>query len=281
MSTANSNLCLTTSGRSGLRCATTLVVPVYNEVSTVGIVLDRLPEVLPESQIVVIDDASTDGSSERLASYGDDPRVTIVRHQRRSGKGAAIQSAIGYLLGDVVVFFDADLEYDPDDIPKLVAPLARGEADVVYGSRFLLPGNRFLSRRQQLGNQAVTRIFNLLAGTRLTDVETGAKAMRWEVLCQIADSLREKKFGIEIELTAKLAKIPRIRIVEVPVHYTARGYSQGKKLLPIDGIRACAAILRYTLLKRGDRPAQESVKRGDVGAFRTDSRYRSGHRAPE
>ena len=222
----------------------TFIVPVYNEVATVAQVLDRV-EALPfTKQIIVVDDGSTDGSSDVLSAWADATGGVVLR-QPNSGKGAAIRAAIPHITGDVVVVQDADGEYDPVDVPRLVEPIARGVADVVFGSRLSggQPQRAYLFWHL-VGNRFLSLLTNVLFNTTLSDMETGYKVFRADVLRSL--DLRENGFGIEPEITGKICK-QRRRIYELPVAYYGRSYSEGKKITWKDGVRAVGVLLAVRL----------------------------------
>jgi glycosyltransferase involved in cell wall biosynthesis len=224
----------------------TFIVPVYNEASSVAQVLERV-EALPfEKQIIVVDDGSSDGTPDILERWRAQSDGLVIR-QRNRGKGAAIRAAIPHVAGDVVVIQDADGEYDPADVPRLVEPIARGAADVVFGSR--LSGGR--PQRAYLfwhlvGNKFLSLLTNILYNTTLSDMETGYKLFRAEVLRSL--DLREDGFGIEPEITAKICK-KRCRIYELPIAYYGRSYAEGKKITWRDGVRAVSVLLSARLSK--------------------------------
>jgi len=223
-----------------------VVMPVYNEIATIDAILDQVlasPEV---REIVVVDDGSRDGTRERLAEV-DDARVRVILHPENRGKGAAVRTGFAEARGEVVVVQDADLEYDPAEYPILLAPIRAGLADAVYGSRFLAGSNRVLYFKHRLGNGLLTFFSNLATDLNLTDMETCYKAVRREVL-QALD-LRQERFGIEPELTAKLARAGA-RIYEVPVSYRGRTYAEGKKIGWRDGMKAVWCIWKYGVLHR-------------------------------
>lgn len=223
-----------------------VVVPVFNEVATVGQVLARVRASPVDKEIVVVDDGSTDGTRERLAvETGDDLRVILHPHNR--GKGAALHTGFSAARGQVVVVQDADLEYDPAEYPVLLAPILDGRADAVFGSRFLSGAHRVLYFRHRLGNGLLTFLSNLATNLNLTDMETCYKAVRREVLASIP--LVEERFGFEPEVTAKLARAGA-RIYEVPVSYSGRTYEEGKKIGWKDGVRALWCIWKYGVLRR-------------------------------
>jgi len=218
-----------------------IIMPVYNERATVETVVRRVLEVPLDLELLIVDDASRDGTPEILAGISD-PRVRLFRHATNRGKGAAIRTAIPHTTGDLVVIQDADLEYDPEQIPALLAPIEAGVADVVYGSRYLRQGGERRLVLHYLANRFLTTLSNLLNGLRLTDMETCYKCIQRETLQSLR--LRSDRFGFEPEVTAKLAR-GGARFLEVPVSYRSRGYSEGKKIRLKDGIAAIGAILRY------------------------------------
>ncbi|HSM52305.1 MAG TPA: glycosyltransferase family 2 protein [Thermoanaerobaculia bacterium] len=227
-----------------------IVVPAYNERATVAQLLDRVASApLPEGverEIVVVDDRSTDGTREllrELATRGYPP-FRLVEHEVNRGKGAALRSGFAVAEGDLVLIQDADLEYDPRDYPKLLQPILDGEADVVYGSRFLGGPHRVLFYWHYLGNQLLTTLSNMLTDLNLSDMETCYKVFRRELLDGI--ELRSDRFGIEPELTARFSQ-SQARIYEVPISYHGRTYAEGKKIGWRDGFAAIWAILRYNL----------------------------------
>ena len=239
-------------GGGGVRYAlgvrVSVVVPVFNEPATVGPVLDRLLELGVADEIVVVDDGSTDGTADELRRFDADPRVTLLAHERNRGKGAAIRTAIPHLTGDVAVIQDADLEYDPAEIPRLAAPIAAGRADAVFGSRFVgSDAHRVLYFWHYVGNRLLTLVSNALTNLNLTDMETCYKAVRVGVLRSIR--IEEDRFGVEPELTAKIAA-RRCRVYEVGVSYAGRTYAEGKKITWRDGVRALWCVLKYNLWRR-------------------------------
>ena len=198
------------------------IVPVFDEARTIDTLLERVYELGVEKQIVVVDDGSTDGTAERLAAWQGRDGLVVLRHDRNRGKGAAIRTAIPHLEGEIVVIQDADLEYDPADVPALIDPIERGVADVVYGSR--LSGGR--PQRAYLfwhlvGNRFLSLLTNVLYNTTLSDMETGYKAFRTEVLRTL--DLRQDDFAIEPEITAKICR-RKLRIYELPIAYYGRTY---------------------------------------------------------
>jgi glycosyltransferase involved in cell wall biosynthesis len=221
------------------------IVPAYNEAATIGEVLERVSALGLETQIVVVDDGSTDGTGAVLDAWEGRDGVVVLR-QRNGGKGAAIRAAIPHVDGEVVVIQDADLEYDPADVPGLVEPILRGAADVVFGSR--LSGGR--PQRAYLfwhlvGNRFLSLLTNVLYNTTLSDMETGYKAFRAEVLRSL--DLRESDFAIEPEITAKVCK-RGLRVYELPIAYYGRTYAEGKKITWRDGFKAVWVLLRVRLV---------------------------------
>jgi glycosyltransferase involved in cell wall biosynthesis len=226
-----------------------VVVPVYNEAGAVRASLERLRAVPLHMEVICVDDASTDGSQEILAELQRDGVIDIlVTHPRNRGKGAAVRSGFERARGDVVVIHDADLEYDPFELPRLLEPIADGRADAVFGSRFLGSPRRVLYFWHRVGNGLVTLLSNMLTDLNLTDVETCYKMARTDLLRSLP--LRSTRFGIEVELTARLAQ-SRARIYEVPISYAGRTYSEGKKIDWKDGVAAVWHILRFNLSRAG------------------------------
>ena len=224
----------------------TVVVPVFNEAATVRELLRRVLAAPVEKEVVVVDDGSSDGTREILASI-EAPDVRVILHERNRGKGAALRTGFSAARGRVVVVQDADLEYDPAEFPVLLAPILDGRADAVFGSRFLGGPHRVLYARHRLGNAVLTLLSNLATNLNLTDMETCYKAVRREVLQSLV--LREDRFGFEPEVTAKLAWAGA-RIYEVPISYSGRTYEEGKKIRWTDGVRALWCIWKYGVLGR-------------------------------
>ncbi len=228
-----------------------VLIPVYNERSTIGEVLEAvLAAPLPEGvelKVVVVDDGSSDGSTEHLRKISsDDQRVRLVEHEQNRGKGAAIRTALEHAEGEIGVIQDADLEYSPNDYPQLLAPILDGNADVVYGSRFLAAQSRKLLYWHSVGNKLLTTLCNMFSNLNLTDMETCYKAFRIDVLDGVP--LRSRSFTIEPELTLKFAQLG-CRVYEVPITYHGRTYAEGKKIGAVDGFKAIGAILRYGIFK--------------------------------
>ena len=221
-------------------------MPVFNEASTIDEILRRVKESPVVREIVVVDDGSTDGTRDRLAEVRD-PKVRVVLHERNRGKGAAVRTGIAEARGDVVVIQDADLEYDPAEYPVLLQPILDGRADAVFGSRFLAGPSRVLYYRHRLGNFLLTTLSNLATDLNLTDMETCYKAVKRDLVQSL--TLKQDRFGIEPELTAKLAR-SGARIYEVPISYRGRTYAEGKKIGWKDGLQALWCIWKYGVLHR-------------------------------
>jgi glycosyltransferase involved in cell wall biosynthesis len=228
----------------------TVLVPAYNEAATIETALRRLwsvPLPLPV-EVVVIDDASGDGTDrivERLTGESPWP-LRLLRHEQNRGKTAALRTGLTVASGSLTLIYDADLEYDPGDIPALLAPVLDGRADAVYGSRFQSPQRRVLFFWHALGNRLVTAFANLFANLNLTDMETCFKLVRTETLRQMR--LRSERFGFEPEVTVKLGRLGQ-RVYEVPIRYAGRSYDEGKKIRWWDAVRAVGTILRAGLLE--------------------------------
>jgi glycosyltransferase involved in cell wall biosynthesis len=217
------------------------IVPAYNEASTIADVLERVRALDFDKQIIVVDDGSTDDTPRVLEGWADRDGIRVVRQDNR-GKGAAIRAAIPLLDGDITVIQDADMEYDPADVPELIEPIRRGSADVVFGSR--LSGGR--PQRTYMfwhlvGNRFLSLLTNVLYNTTISDMETGYKAFRTEVLRSL--DLREDDFAIEPEITAKVCKRD-LRVYELPISYYGRTYAEGKKITWRDGFKAMFVLLR-------------------------------------
>lgn len=229
-----------------------IVIPVYNEVRTIERLLRRVAAVDLPTEVIVVDDGSTDGTRELLPELRKGGLVDqLLLHDRNRGKGAALRTGFGRATGDVTVVQDADLEYDPQEIPKLLGPIAEGRADAVYGSRFLRGPRRDLFFWHTTGNRLLTLLSNFLTGLNLTDMETCQKMVRTDLLQLLP--LTVDRFGIEPEITARLAQAGA-RVCELPVSYDGRTYAEGKKIGWKDGVAAIWYILRCNLLGPKARP---------------------------
>ena len=246
-----------TSARAGpdrREVTVSIVIPAFNEVATIRTLLRRVAAVPIAKEVIVVDDGSTDGTREllpRLKARGLIDALCL--HEANRGKGAALRTGFGRATGDVVVVQDADLEYDPGEIPRLLAPIVHGTADAVYGSRFLGldKAARVTFYWHMLGNRFLTFLSNVLTGLRVTDMETCQKMVRTDLLQSLP--LTVDRFGIEPEITARLAQA-RARVVELPISYTSRTYAEGKKIGWKDGVSAIWFILRCNLLPPRARP---------------------------
>jgi glycosyltransferase involved in cell wall biosynthesis len=219
-----------------------VVIPVYNEKNTILEVLNRIRDVDLPIEIIAVDDHSTDGTREILQSLSQSEQLKIIFQPENRGKGAAIRAGFASVSGDIVIIQDADLEYDPSEYGNLIQPILANKADVVYGSRFLGGPHRVLLFWHSVGNSLLTTLSNMLTDLNLTDMETGYKVFRAEILREI--TLKEDRFGFEPEFTAKVAKA-KCRIYEVPISYSGRDYSEGKKIGWKDGVAAIYFILKY------------------------------------
>ena len=226
-----------------------IIIPCYNESQTLGQTLKAVAETPYDKEVIVIDDASLDATAVLIKDSLSELIDVPIFHQINQGKGAALRSGIEVATGDLVLIQDADLEYDPADYSQLLPPLIDGKADVVYGSRFLGYGpHRVLYFWHYIGNRLLTILSNMFTNLNLTDMETGYKVFRREIIQNI--SLEQDRFGVEPEMTAKIARVPEIRIYEVGISYFGRTYAEGKKITWKDGFQAIYCIFKYGIFRR-------------------------------
>lgn len=233
-----------------------IIIPAYNEEATIHLILNRIREVRLTNdiakEIIIVNDCSTDDTARAIRRYmanNPDMNIQFYEHEVNQGKGAALHTGIGKATGEYLVIQDADLEYDPQEYNDLLKPVLNGAADVVYGSRFMggRP-HRILFFWHSIGNQFLTFISNMFTNLNLTDMETCYKLFDTRIVQRL--DLKEKRFGFEPEVTAKIARIPRIRIYEVGISYYGRTYQEGKKIGWKDGVRAIYCILKYNLFRK-------------------------------
>ncbi len=222
-----------------------VIIPVFNEAKTILEIIRRVKETPFEKEIIVVDDCSTDGTTGLLKENSNG--ITPLFHNRNQGKGAAIRTAIPYITGEIAIIQDADLEYHPSEYQRLITPILDGVADVVYGSRFQGGTHRVLYFWHSVGNQIITTLSNMLTDLNLSDMETGYKVFRSEVLKKV--KIESNRFGFEPEITAKIAKMG-CRVYEVPISYWGRDYSEGKKINWKDGLAAIYWIIKFNLFRR-------------------------------
>ena len=236
---------------AGLTLATTtedfklsVIIPVYNEIATISEIVSRVLQIPINKEVIIVDDFSVDGTRKIINKLDTIDNVRVMYHGYNQGKGAALRTGFEQATGDIVLIQDADLEYDPTDYPRLIAPIVSGESDVVYGSRFLGDEIRDPSWLHRFGNAVLTSASNLFTGQKLTDMETCYKVFRREIIQSI--ELKQDRFGFEPEITAKLSR-RKIRIKEIPINYSSRGFEEGKKIGFKDAINAFYCIARYAI----------------------------------
>jgi glycosyltransferase involved in cell wall biosynthesis len=232
------------------RCQLSVVMPVYNEQATLRDIVLAVLAVPIDKELILVDDGSKDRSRAIAQELAQLPGVRLIVHPENRGKGAALRTGFENARGDIVIVQDADLEYDPADYPLLMAPILRGEADVVYGSRYLVderdPGRQRDHFVHYLGNRILTFFSNLFTGLNLTDMETCYKCFKRSVLADVV--IESRRFTVEPEFTAKVARLP-VRIFETPIRYRGRKFSEGKKIGWRDGVAAIWAIVKYRFVR--------------------------------
>lgn len=225
-----------------LRMKLSVVIPVFNEKYTIAEIVRKVQATRLASEIILVDDGSTDGTREILQSLEPSPELTVLYHEKNRGKGAALRTGFQKAAGDVILIQDADLEYNPAEYPSLLEPIECGQADVVYGSRFLGSKRRVTMFWHMVANQLLTLATNILYNSILSDMETGYKVFRGDLLRSIR--LRANRFDFEPEITAKLLK-RKARLFEVPISFNPREYEQGKKITLGDAFTAIWALIKY------------------------------------
>ncbi|HEU4471613.1 MAG TPA: glycosyltransferase family 2 protein [Flavisolibacter sp.] len=233
-----------------------IVIPAYNEGSSIHLILNRIGDVTLinniKKEIIIVNDCSKDNTEEAIQRYmNEHPEMDIryFKHEVNQGKGAALHTGISKATGEFLLIQDADLEYDPEEYNVLLKPVFRGNADVVYGSRFQGgKPHRILFFWHSIGNKFLTMLSNMFTNLNLTDMETGYKMFRTPIIQGI--KLQEKRFGFEPEITAKVARVPNVKIYEVGISYYGRSYAEGKKINWKDGVRAIYSILKYNIFSR-------------------------------
>lgn len=226
----------------------TVVIPCYNEKATISAIVQRIKEAPVSTEIIVVDDYSSDGTRDILKRDIESQVAQVIYHEKNEGKGAALRTGFANATGDLVIVQDADLEYDPSDYPVLMEPILEGKADVVYGSRFLTNRpHRVLFFWHSLGNKFLTLCSNVFTNLNLTDMETCYKLFKRDIIQKV--DIKEKRFGFEPEITAKVAKMD-CKIYEVGISYAGRTYEEGKKIGWKDGVRAFYCIIKYGMAKK-------------------------------
>lgn len=227
-----------------------IIIPVYNEEKLIGQTLEKVMSSNSSDlakEIIVIDDGSTDDTAKEIKNY----KVTFIEKKKNEGKGAALKDGFMKSTGDIVLVQDADLEYDPSDYPYLLEPFLKNDADVVYGSRFISDRpHRVLYFWHSIINRFLTMLSNVFTNLNLTDMETGSKVFRGDLIRKLAPRLLTKRFGFEPEITARISKIKEVKIYEVGISYAGRTYAEGKKIGWVDGIKALWEIVYFNLFTR-------------------------------
>jgi glycosyltransferase involved in cell wall biosynthesis len=221
-----------------------IIIPAYNEVATIDAIVARVRATPYDKEIVIVDDGSSDGTRDKLKELEKIPVIKVVYHEQNQGKCAALRTGFQHATGDIILIQDADLEYNPAEYGVLLQPILDGQADVVFGSRFLAGPHRVLYYWHSVGNKFLTMLSNMMSNINLTDMETCYKAFKREVIKDLV--FKSNRFGFEPEFTAKVAR-KRWRIYEVPISYQGRTYEEGKKIGWKDGVSALVAIIRFNL----------------------------------